>query len=117
METIHPFRWSPLNWIMEQPTSGELLSEHTELAETIVFEVADRSGREPTELPSLYRAIDTDALEALLRSEGSWCVSFEYADHEVVVTETGRVTIHELRPDVSEEHRCSSCSTLADSKV
>ncbi|WP_435062091.1 HalOD1 output domain-containing protein [Halobaculum sp. EA56] len=54
---------------------------------TIVEAVADASGRRPRDLPPLQRAVDVDALEALLTGDGGtrFRVEFRYADVHVVV--------------------------------
>lgn len=55
----------------------------------VVATVAAERGVEPTDLPVLHDAVDTDALNALVasgRERGAACeVSFDYAGHEVTV--------------------------------
>jgi len=50
---------------------------------------------EATELPQLYRYIDTDALETLLRQEGRTPVelTFEYGELIVNIDGTGRLNL------------------------
>lgn len=66
---------------------------------TIVAEVADATNTPVAALPSLYRAIPPDALEALLEHGATapgtepTIVSFEYVGHTVIVDSDGDITI------------------------
>lgn len=64
-------------------TSG---SQSTHKPSTAVIEqVAEVNSVKPVELPSLYRAIDPDALDALFHDRSNGCVEFRYADCWVTV--------------------------------
>jgi hypothetical protein len=64
---------------------------------TLVEAVAAATDRTTTDLPSLYRSIDPDALDALVTAgPPAVTVAFQYAD--VAVSVTGNGTI-EIRPD------------------
>jgi len=69
-------------------------------ASTAVVEtVADARDREPTGLDPLYQVVDTDALDALVRSSGDGpvaggtTVTFEVADTSVTVHGDGAVVV------------------------
>ena len=68
---------------------------------SVAVSVAAVAGMEPTALPPLQRAVDTDALEALVRSAAtsgtSLSVRFRFADHRVSVDAEG--SIHVAEPD------------------
>jgi len=64
----------------------------------VVEAVAGATGREPTELPVLADAVDTDALDALFRAgpdgrRPPTRLSFDYAGVEVQLRGDGRVTV------------------------
>mgnify|MGYP000308868969 CR=1 FL=1 len=65
----------------------------------VVYAVAEASQTDPLDLPPLHSVLDTDALNALVetsansRSQTEITVSFEYADHHVVLEEHGRIVI------------------------
>ena len=65
----------------------------------VVKTVAIALNREPTTIKSLYRSIDPDALDALLRPDGSPAssndvtVSFVVADRQVTVHSRGDVVV------------------------
>lgn len=68
------------------------------LSQAIIAAVAEEEGVDPTELPPLYRVIDTDALDSLFRtdresgrSEGR--VVFPYRGYEITVYSTGRIEL------------------------
>lgn len=63
----------------------------------VVEAVADAVGTAPNELPPLYRAVDPDALEAVLDAPGA-CVRFEYADRIVEVRSDGTVSVDQAGP-------------------
>jgi hypothetical protein len=68
-------------------------------SEQVVDAVAACADTDPLDLPPLYESIDTDALDALFRSNGGDCtVVFEYADYEVTV-DCGR------EPDIRVDER------------
>jgi hypothetical protein len=52
-------------------------------------------GKEATELPQLYRYVDTDALETLLRQESRTPIelTFEYGELLVSIDGTGRLSL------------------------
>lgn len=64
-------------------------------AVTIVEAVADATGRQATALPPLQHTVDSDALEALLRSDSSSpiTITFTYADTTVSVTRSESMEI------------------------
>lgn len=65
----------------------------------IVETVAARSGREPTTMNPIYDTVDTDAIDALIRSaergasKEETSISFEFADHDVTVRSDGSVVV------------------------
>jgi len=66
----------------------------------VVETVSNATGREPTELPSLYDTIDSDALDALCTDDGrdteAITVSFVYAEQEVTVLGGGTVIVEPI---------------------
>jgi len=86
--TLGPFDWTDVS---ASTVLIDALSEHTAL--------------EPTTDPPLYRRLDPDALDALLRSvaaKGTHArINFEYADLEVVVSATGDVWYRHRRPSAN----------------
>ncbi|QRV17476.1 hypothetical protein JMJ58_21225 (plasmid) [Haloterrigena salifodinae] len=79
----------------------------TAVATTVVQRVATVTDREVTQLPSLYDAIDPDALEAVIRSigtEASMGVRFSYAGHRIIVDGTGTVNIESESAGAEESH-------------
>jgi len=73
------------------------------LSTRVTAEVAAREGVDPVELERpLYDAVDVDALEALVESAGRGPqseveITFTYYGYDVVVDETGDVTLTESR--------------------
>jgi hypothetical protein len=66
----------------------------TTLTESIVLSLADVKGVDPLELPPLYDAVDTDALEQLFsRDDDSLELTFFVADCEVTVGGCEDVTV------------------------
>lgn len=61
--------------------------------ETILYEVADRKGVDPIDLPVLSEHIDPDALEAILESASDVRVTFQYDTHRITVRGDGDVEI------------------------
>ena len=62
----------------------------------IVREVAAFEGVHPVELtPPLHEAVDTDALDALVRSSCDVSIEFVYGGYGVLVEGPGRVTVRE----------------------
>lgn len=65
----------------------------------VVEAVATASDREPTAIEPLYGSVDPDALDALVRSngtdseDGDASVSFEHAGHDVTVHNDGSVVV------------------------
>ena len=66
-------------------------------ATAAVEAVADATGREPTKLEPLVRAVDPDALNALFDgrapAQGETAVSFGYAGCDVTVRGTGTIVV------------------------
>ncbi|AFZ73603.1 HalOD1 output domain-containing protein [Natronobacterium gregoryi] len=52
---------------------------------TALERIAACEDRDPTALPPLYRAVDPEALTALLESPAAVTARFEYAGYEVVI--------------------------------
>lgn len=69
-------------------------------SETIVLEIAKRTGVDPGDLPLLYESFDPEALDSLVQGPGSFYVTFEYTGYEVTVSDTGCIAIHEQGNDV-----------------
>ena len=60
----------------------------------IVHAVADADGADPTALPPLGDAVDTDALSTVLDSAGRGCrITFAYCGHVVTVRDDGTVSL------------------------
>lgn len=67
---------------------------------TIIEAIADETGREPRDLPTLYRAVDPDALNRLVEGprtgrDPNVTVTFVMAGCRVEVTDTGEVTVED----------------------
>jgi hypothetical protein len=77
----------------------------TEPSTAIVEMVAEARNRDPTELEPLYGAVNADALDAIVRSDGQSTaagvvtVSFEFADQQVTVHSSGDVVVHTSGPE------------------
>jgi len=75
-------------------TSEAAQSARTEsTVHEIVSAIAEQTDTDVLDLPPLNDSVDTDALTALLRSEGTARVEFEYVGHTVVVDGDGRVRV------------------------
>lgn len=63
--------------------------------EAVVSIVAQEQGRDPLELPPLYRAVDPEALDELCAGggESDVHVSFSYCDYRVLVESDGIVQL------------------------
>ena len=59
----------------------------------IVESIAEAEGVDAVDLPPLGEALDTDALETLVRSENDVTITFGYAGYTVSVDSRGTVTI------------------------
>lgn len=70
-------------------------------SETVILAVAEAEDVAPTELRSLYRVVDPDALDALLRRDGAGTVTFEYHGYMITVRESGRVIVQTSAPEES----------------
>lgn len=72
------------------------------VTDAVLSVVAHASGRDPVELPVLYRAVDPDALESIFDQPGAGTgrcdasIEFEYAQHRVRVEGRGTVTARPL---------------------
>ncbi|MFB6309722.1 MAG: HalOD1 output domain-containing protein [Salinirussus sp.] len=71
-----------------------VLQEPESLTESVVKAVARREGVEESELPPLYDAIDTEALDRLFRASGG-SVTFEYNGYRISVDHDGEVTFRD----------------------
>jgi hypothetical protein len=78
---------------MQDGDRAATLGAEMTASEAVLETVADRAGVDATELPSLYDAIDPDALDALFRDGRPGRVSFVYAGHEVTVCGRDQVTV------------------------
>lgn len=65
------------------------------VSEQVVQEVANTTGKDALELPSLYEVIDPDALDTLVAEMSDGGVSFSYAGHEVTVKSDGSISLEE----------------------
>jgi hypothetical protein len=67
--------------------------------EAVVYAVAEATETDPLDLPPLHSALDPDALNMLFetstngRPQTAITVSFEYADHQIVLKEHGSIVI------------------------
>jgi hypothetical protein len=59
----------------------------------VVQRVARETGRDATELPPLYDAVDPEALDAVVESVATTSVKFRYADHDVWIDADGTVSV------------------------
>lgn len=86
--------------------NGEMGTYRTEFddharppTEAVIFAVAEASQTDPLDLPPLHSVLDTDALNALFdtstnsQSRTKITVSFEFADHHVVLKGHGIIVI------------------------
>ena len=66
----------------------------------VIETVAVAINRDPTAMESLYEAVNTDALDALIQSDGqstsagTMSISFGFADQQVTVHGSGDVLVH-----------------------
>lgn len=74
---------------------GHTARSDGDVATRIVEAVADAVDSDPVELTPLYRAVDPDALEAVLETADGARVRFEYEDRTVEVRSDGSVTVGE----------------------
>lgn len=76
----------------------------TPASEAVVVALGEITDRTPAELDPLYETIDPGGLDSVLTargpegSNGTTAVTFTYHDHEVTVTDSGRLTVRPL-PD------------------
>lgn len=88
----------PDEWGEEHRTRCDLESGQP-VTTSVVVSVAAVSGAEPTSLPPLHRALDTDALEGVIGSahaaDTELTVSFGYAGYRVSVETDGMICISE----------------------
>lgn len=64
-------------------------------SERVVETVAERTTRDPLELPPLFESIEADALDALVQGMERGSVTFRYAGRSVTVDSSGTVTIEQ----------------------
>lgn len=88
-------------------SSAESANEHratydwdaTEPSTAVVEAVADATDRDSLALPQLYGAVESDALDSLVRlSDSSISVSFAFADCDVTVRSDGEVVVQPSSP-------------------
>lgn len=75
----------------------------TEPSTAVIEAVSTVVNREPTDLEPLYDAIDPDALNALVGTEGADAavsVSFPFVDRLVTVHATGEVVVGSAKPNI-----------------
>jgi hypothetical protein len=72
-----------------------------DLVISIVEAVAETSDADPLTLPPLQRAVDTEALAALVESDGLWDLTFSYHDHVVTIDGDGHIEIAQRKPTAS----------------
>lgn len=78
------------------PPLAETRLDPVEPATTTVIEsVAAVSNVRVGDLPSLYDAVETDALETIVSGPGTATVTFPYAGYVVRVRSRGSVSVHE----------------------
>lgn len=70
-------------------------------SEAIGLEIAERTNVDLIDLPPLYESFDPEALDRLIQGQGACHVAFVYAGYEVIVSETGSITIHKRGSDRS----------------
>lgn len=71
------------------------MSKEEQVSTALVQEIAAAEGVDPTELPPLYDAIDTDALDALVQQSGAAdvTVEFDYGNYRIHIGGTREITI------------------------
>lgn len=72
-----------------------MVGETRTTIERVVQTVAESTHTDPMDLPPLYEAIDTDALNSILEDRTDVSVSFKYAGTRVTATSDGYITIEE----------------------
>lgn len=68
----------------------------TQVSLKIVQRVAEKTGREPSEMEPLSTVVDTDALNTLFQG-ASGSVSFLYEGYRITVSADGAVTVENPR--------------------
>ncbi|MDZ7730262.1 MAG: HalOD1 output domain-containing protein [Natrialbaceae archaeon] len=68
-------------------------------SDAVISLIADYTGEDALELPSLYHTIDTDALDLLLEGTEGVRVSFSYAGHEIECGD-GAICVYRTRPRI-----------------
>lgn len=96
-------RGPPPSWTNSNAENGTVRASYDWSSVTpsvaVIETVAVATDRESSTLPALYDLVDTDALDALVRLDGSpaagelTTVSFQFADHRVRVHSTGEVVV------------------------
>lgn len=77
-------------------TEGNVISLEDRLpSEAVVNAVADIEDSDVTDLPPLYGAIDTDALDALFTGDAAASVTFEYSGYTVTVEDNEVVFVQQ----------------------
>lgn len=64
-------------------------------SERVVHTVAETTTGDPLELPPLFESIESDALDAFVRSMERGSVTFRYAGRSVTVDSDGSVTVEQ----------------------
>lgn len=80
------------------------------VAERVVQAVATTTDTDPLELPTLYDAVDPDALASLVEGMSDGEVVFAYAGCEVTVTYDGGICAERNGTD----YRCAGSASLSD---
>ncbi|MUV86722.1 hypothetical protein GJ631_09115 [Natronomonas sp. CBA1123] len=77
-------------------TEGNVISLEDRLpSEAVVNAVADVEDSDATDLPPLYGAIDTDALDAIFAGNAAASVTFEYHGYTVTVEDNEVVFVQQ----------------------
>ncbi len=76
------------------------LSDSERPSTSVIQALAEKEGVKPNELPSLYDAIDLEALDRLCRSShGLRGVTFIHQDYRIDVTPESNVDVTRLAPE------------------
>jgi len=87
------------------------MSKGERVSTAIVQELATVEGVEPEELPPLYDAIDTDALDTLIHQSDTddVTIGFDYGQYRIHVEGTGEITVTPSEPRTDDVGTKSCC--------
>lgn len=84
---------------IDDSSSRFVLKDTSSVSESIIEEIANHRGIEPTELEPLYHTLDPDALDTLISTlrdrDGNGKLVFSYSGYEVMVYSGTHVVIRD----------------------